>query len=98
MAQPILQALGLRVSAPTLLVTSVCLCQSWEWVWASDHMEARSWVFLTEIGRDVDRDLDSWRSKESDQILLEPWSQDVLCVRLAKMLLTFSSTYLVYFN
>lgn len=55
-------------------------------------------MFLTEIGRAVNRDLEPWRSKESDQTLLEPWPQDVLCVRLAKRLLTFSSTYSVYFN
>lgn len=50
-----------------------------EWVWTSDHMEARSWVFLIETGRNMDRDLEPWRSKESDETLLEPWPQ-VSCV------------------
>lgn len=67
MAQPILQALGLRVSVTIRLVISVCLCQSWEWVWASNHMEARSWVFPTEIGRAVNRDLEPWRTMEKQR-------------------------------
>lgn len=33
-----------------------------EWVWASDHMDARSWVFLVETGRNVDRDLEPLKS------------------------------------